>query len=69
MTLSRERGSNACMGASLLFKKLDIAILIFLFVILKIFPKLWACFNLKLSWPRISDGTNVKKLKAVSINM
>ena len=32
MTLSREKGSNACMGASFDFKrKLDIAILIFLF--------------------------------------
>ena len=52
----------------LLIKKLDIAILIFYFVILKICPKLWASFTLKLSWPTISDKTNVKKLKEVLIN-
>ena len=46
----------------LLIKKLDIAILIFYFVILKTCPKLWAYFTLKLDW------TNVKKLKQVSIN-
>ena len=52
----------------LLIKKLDIAILIFYFVILKICPKLWAYFTLKFSWPTISDRTNVKKLKEVFIN-
>ena len=52
----------------LLIKKLDIAILIFLFRNFKDFPKLWAYFTLKLSWPIISDRTNVKKLKEVSIN-
>ena len=49
-------------------KKLDIAILIFHFVILKICSKLWAYFTLKLSWPIVNDRTNVKKLKEVSIN-
>ena len=67
MTLSRERGSDACMVTSF-DKKLDITILIFYFVILKICPKLWAYFTLKLSLPMISDRTNVKKLKEVSIN-
>ena len=52
----------------LLIKKLDIAILIFYFVILKICPKLWDYFTLKFSWPTISDRTNVKKLKEVLIN-
>ena len=47
----------------LLIKKLDIAILIFYFVILKICPKLWAYIALKFSWPAISDRTNVKKLR------
>ena len=49
-------------------KKLDIAILMFYFVILKICLKLWAYFTLKLSWPTIiiSDRTNVKKLKEVN---
>ena len=46
----------------LLIKKLDIAIVIFYLVILKICPKLWTYFTLKLSWPVISDRTNVKKL-------
>ena len=44
----------------LLIKKLDIAILIFYFVILKICTKLWAYFTLKFSWPIISDGTHLK---------
>ena len=49
-------------------KKLDITILIFYFVILKICLKLWAYLTLNLSWPTISDWTNVKKLKEVLIN-
>ena len=54
----------------LLIKKLDIAMLIFLFKFVnsKICPKLWAYFTLKLSWPVISARKNVKKLKEVSIN-
>ena len=55
------------MHGPLLIKKLDIAILIFYFVILKICPKLWAYFSLKFSCPTISDRTHVKKLKEVLI--
>ena len=44
-----------------MIKKLDIAMLIFYFVILKTCPKLWAYFTLKFSWPTISDRTNMKK--------
>ena len=50
----------------LLIKKLDIAILFFYFVNLKICPKLWTYFTLKLSWPIICTRTNVKKLNEVS---
>ena len=56
------------MHGPLLITKLDIAILIFYFVILKICPKLWAYFSLKFSCPTISDRTHVKKLKEVLIN-
>ena len=52
----------------LLIEKLDIAILIFYFVILRICPKLWAYFTLKFSWPTTSDRTTMKKLKEVLIN-
>ena len=48
MTLSRERGSNACMGASfLLIKKLDITILIFLFRNSKDLPQIVGLFYLE----------------------
>ena len=60
MTLSRERGSNARLGA-LLIKKLDIAILIFLFRKFNDLPQIVGLFTLKLSWPIISARTNVKK--------
>ena len=47
MTLSRERDSNACMWASLI-KKLDIAILIFIFRNFKDFPQIVGLFYLEI---------------------
>ena len=56
MTLGREAGSNACMGP-LLIKKLDIAMLIFLFRKFKDLPQIVGLFYLEieLAYNKCSD--------------